>query len=450
MAQEALLNNTRPERGSRQIRHLAQYAIVEEGGTSAVSRAMVILVSLVLLAFILWASFLKIDEVAVTFGSAVPSRSVQVVQHLEGGIVRDILVEDRAMVSQGQVLLRLDPVQAQAELEQAVSRRAALSVRAERIRAFTEGREANFTKTATKFQGLASDQSDILRANTERWMSQHAVIDEQIQQKREEIKAVRQQQHAVREQLKLLGEEEVIREDAFKEGVSSKISVFAARRQRAAMESELSRMQGQEQTARKALDELEKRAIDLDANLRQDAFNDLGTVTAELSQVEEAILRLEDRVKRLEITAPVKGYVQNLKAKTVGAVIPAGGMVMEIVPVDGELQVETKISTRDVGHLREGQQVILKVATYDFVRYGTVKGLLKQISATTYIDEKDASPYYKGWIVLEKPYVGSQSGENPILPGMTVQADIITGDKTLLQYLLKPIHVSLAQAFRER
>lgn len=450
MSKVATAESVRPEKVSRQVRYLAQYAIVEEGGTSGVSRAVVIVVSVVLVAFIIWAAILRIEEVAVTFGTVVPSRSVQVVQHLEGGIVREILVEDRATVEAGQVLLRLDPVQALAEMEQAESRRTALTVRAERIRAFVGGRDPNFSGTADKFKGLAADQTDILRANTERWISQHDVFTEQVKLKREEIKAAQQQQRSVREQIKLLLQEEAIRENAFNEGVSSKVNFFAVQRQRAAMESELSRLQGQEQTARKALDELEKRATDLDANLRQDAFNDLGTVTAELSQVEESVARLEDRVKRLEIVAPVKGFVQNLKAKTVGAVVPAGGTVMEIVPIDDDLLVEAKISTRDVGHLHEGKKVVVKVASYDFVRYGSVNGVLTQISATTYVDEKDSSPYYKGRIKLDHPWVGGKKGENPILPGMTVQADIITGDKTLLQYLLKPIQVGLAQAFHER
>jgi HlyD family secretion protein/adhesin transport system membrane fusion protein len=112
--------------------------------------------------------------------------------------------------------------------------------------------------------------------------------------------------------------------------------------------------------------------------------------------------------------------------------------------------VETKINTRDVGHLIAGQKVIIKVASYDFVRYGSVEGTLKSVSATTYLDEKDNTPYYKGWVQMSHPWVGDKTAGNVILPGMTVQADIVTGQKTLLQYLLKPIHASVAQAFHER
>jgi adhesin transport system membrane fusion protein len=438
------------ERASRQIRHLAQFAIVEEAGISVVSRSAVVIVSAVVVSFLVWAAFMHIDEVAVTFGSAVPAKSVQVVQHLEGGIVRDILVEDRAMVEAGQTLVRLDPIQAAAELEQTQSRRMGLIIRIERLRAFAEGRAPNLAEIPEKYMPLVTDQLDILKANRERWISQRRVFEEQILQKREEIRAAQHQERAVAEQLQLVTEEVGMRETLFASGHSSKVDYYAVRRQRAAVESELSRLKGQESTAAKALDELSKRIADLDNNIRQDARGELGTAAAELAQLDDSLSRLADRVNRLEVVSPIKGYVQNLKAKTVGAVVPAGGMLMEIVPVDDNLLVETRISTRDVGHLHAGQKVIVKVASYDFVRFGSVEGHLKDISATTYVDEKDNSPYYKGWVEIAHPWVGSTPGENRILPGMTVQADIITGDKTLLQYLLKPLQKSFSQAFRER
>lgn len=438
------------EKASRQVRHLAHFAIVEEAGMSAMSRLSVLVVGAVVVGFVVWASLLKMDEVASTFGSVVPAHSVQVVQHLEGGIIREILVEDRAMVEAGQPLVRLDPIQATAEMDQAESRRVALQLKAERLRAFVDGRIPDFGLVAPKYRGLAADQIDILRADSDRWQSQGNVLREQLSQKREEIRAAAAQERSVREQLALVAEEAHMREILFKAGHTSKVDFFAVLRQKAAIESEISRLQGQQRTAGKAVEELERRLADLDNNQRQDALKDMGAVTAELAQVEESVARLQDRVKRLEVGAPVRGYVQNLKAKTVGAVVPAGGMIMEIVPVDDDLLVETKINTRDIGHLVTGQKVIVKVASYDFVRYGSVGGTLKSVSATTYLDEKDNTPYYKGWVHLDHPWVGDKNAGNRVLPGMTVQADIVTGEKTLLQYLLKPIHASVAQAFHER
>ena len=183
---------------------------------------------------------------------------------------------------------------------------------------------------------------------------------------------------------------------------------------------------------------------------RKNILGELDVVTAEIAQVRELIHRLEDRVTRLKIIAPVHGFVKDIKVRSEGGVIAPGGILMDIVPIDDELRIETRISTKDVGHVNLGQNVTIKVTSFDFARYGSVNGVLENISATTYIDEKDGTPYYKGIVKLDVPYVGSEPSENRILPGMTVQADILTGNKTLFQYLLKPIYVSLQQSFRER
>jgi adhesin transport system membrane fusion protein len=196
----------RLEKSSRQIRHLAQYAIVEEAGISVLSRLAVLTVAGVVVAFVVWASIMRIEEVSVGFGTVVPSQSVQVVQHLEGGIVREVMVSDRQMVEVGQTLARLDPIQATAELEQSESRLISLEGRAERLRAFVENRAPAF-KVPLRHASLITDQLDILRANENRWRSQRSVFEEQILQKREEISAALHQQRAVGEQLRLVSEE---------------------------------------------------------------------------------------------------------------------------------------------------------------------------------------------------------------------------------------------------
>ncbi len=434
---------------SRQLRYMAQSVLLEEMGVSALARGVVVVISVMVVAFIVWASFMTMQEVAVTYGSVVPKSSVHAVQHLEGGIIREVLVEERQMVEAGQPLARLDPVQAEADLEQTRAREIALRLRAERLRAFAERREPNFNAmTPPRFGDLIADQEDILRANQERWDTQRQVILSEISQKEAEITASHEQELATLAQLSLLREEEALRKRMYESQLATKVDYFAVRRQVAAMESELHRLEGQQNTAREALVELRDRLTDLDSNQRQDALNELGTVTAELAQVQEALARATDRADRLTVISPVRGFVQNLQARNPGAIVPAGGMLMEIVPVDDELLAETKVSTRDVGHLRLGQEVSVKVSTFDFVRYGDVKGELRSISATTYVDEKSGESYYKAKIKLNHPYVGHSS--NQLTPGMTVQADIITGEKTLMEYILKPIVISLNQAFRER
>lgn len=319
------------------------------------------------------------------------------------------------------------------------------------MRAFLTGREPDFSFiTDPRYHHLIRDQRDIYAATVARWKSQRTVIESEILQKEAEVTAASRQIEAVSRQIALIGEEVEMLRTLYEQGHASKTRYFAVRREQAAAESELSRLEGQRDTAKQALVELQGRIADLDALEREDAVGELGTVTAELAQVNEALARATDQVTRLEVTSPVTGFVQNLQVRNPGTVIPAGGVLMEVVPVDDELMVEARISTRDIGHVTPGQPVTVKVSSFDFVRYGAIEGTLESISATTYVDEKTGQPYYKGMVTLSRPYVGEDPEANRVLPGMTVQADIVTGKKTLLEYILKPIYVSLAHAFRER
>jgi HlyD family secretion protein/adhesin transport system membrane fusion protein len=178
-------------------------------------------------------------------------------------------------------------------------------------------------------------------------------------------------------------------------------------------------------------------------------MDDLSTTVTELAQVQESIGRLEDRVNRLVVIAPTRGIVKGLAVHNTGAVVQPGGLVCEIVPVDRELKVEAKVTPRDIGFLKPGQRVKVKVATYDFARYGAVMGTLQQTSASSFINDK-GDPYFKAIVSLDRDYVGDTPGMFRVGPGMTVTAEVITGDKTLLQYMLKPIFTQLRQSFHER
>ncbi len=438
------------QRGDRQIRYMAQSVLLEESGTSRLVRMAILVVSLVVLAFVVWSAFTRVDEVAVASGQIVPSGSVQAVQHLEGGIVRDILVRDRDLVEVGQLLVRLDPEQALGELEQIRARRASLRLRIERLHAFAGNREPAFDFALADYPRLVEDQMAIFRQQIATRAAQREVLEKQIKQKQARAEAIRNQRVAIREQLAFQDEELTMRSTLVDQGLTSRILLLNLKREYANTQGELARLTGQIATVREESAEIETRLVDIDASLRQEALQELGEASAELAQVEESLRRSEDRFRRLDVTAPVRGYVQDLRVNTVGAVLPAGGVLMEIVPVDQVLLVEAKISTRDVGHVRVGQPVAIKVTSYDFARYGAIDGTLQSVSATTLVDEQDGHPYYKATVELSQPHVGNTPGLNPVLPGMTVQADVVTGHKTLMQYLLKPVYVSLNQAFRER
>ena len=175
----------------------------------------------------------------------------------------------------------------------------------------------------------------------------------------------------------------------------------------------------------------------------------MGFVTNELAQVNSLLDKLYDRVRRLKILSPIDGVIKGLKVHTAGGVISAGAIILEIMPLNEELLVETRITTRDVGHVEIGQPANIKVTAYDYARYGSISGELKMISTSTFLD-KQGDLYYKGVISMDRDYVGNDPQVNKVFPGMTVQADIKTGRKTLLEYLLKPIVSSIGNGFRER
>ena len=232
-------------------------------------------------------------------------------------------------------------------------------------------------------------------------------------------------------------------------GLSSKVLYLETQREYTAVIGEQAENARRRRQAHAAIAEVTSRLAELETRLRNDALAEMGALTVELAQVDEAKAKLEDRLARLEVHAPVRGIVKGLGVNTVGGVIAPGQAILEIVPVEAELVVESRLSTRDIGHVEVGQPVTVKITTYDFGRYGSIPGRLQSISASTF-EEEGEEPYYKAVIALERNHVGADPLRNLVLAGMTVQADITIGEKTLLSYLLKPVYKSVSEAFRER
>ncbi|BAE51182.1 HlyD family type I secretion periplasmic adaptor subunit [Paramagnetospirillum magneticum] len=434
---------------NRQSRHLAQALVLEESGTSGLIRFTMLLASTTTAAFVVWASFTDVPEIATAEGQIIPTGQVQAVQHLEGGIVQDILARDGDLVEAGAPIVRLNAAQAISDLEQTRAREATLLIKAERLRALAEERQPDFSNMPKGYDRLMSDNMAIFNSQSQARDTSRSVILSQMEQKRSDLRLLESQERSLREQLGPLQEEMTMRQELVAKGLVSRVVFLDTKRELSRVQGELARLIGQEVTAREALSEVENRLMDNKSSLQKSTMDDLGTTINELAQVQESIGRLEDRVARLEIIAPVRGLVKGLTVKNQGAVIQAGGNVCEVVPVETQMKVDAKINTKDVGHLKIGQPVRVKVTTYDFARYGAVDGTLTKISASSFADEK-GNPFFKGVIDLKHNYVGLTPGRYGIQPGMSVTAEIITGDKTLLQYMLKPIFTQIQQSFHER
>lgn len=446
------IQNTAIERfrkSRRMARYLSHAVLLEEGGISIFVRSAMVMLSVGFVALIAWAGTTQIKETATTFGQVMPTGAVNKIQHLEGGIISEIMVRDGDLVEKGQVLMRLKPEAAQAELSQAETRLASLRLEAERYRAIAESREPDFSLLMDRYPELAKNQQEIYRIKTELNNSQRQILDVQIKERNAELAQLAQQEATLRRSVDLLSQEVTMRRSLYEQGLNSKVLFLNIQRELNEAQGNLSGVIAEMARARETIAEANLRQNELEHSQREEALSELGRLGGEIALADELLRKLRDRVARLEIRAPAKGYIKGLQFTTIGGVIAPAQVVMELVPTDDALVAETRISTEDIGHVHLGQPVTVKVSAFDYIRYGSIRGELVSISASTFVDE-EGRPYYKGTVALDSDTVGEGASAQPIIPGMTVQADIQTGERTLLQYLLKPVYVSLDQAFSER
>ena len=437
--------------GSRSHRHLAHSVLLEEAVAPRHIRLTIGMLVAGVVTFLAWAAFAQLDEVASAPGQIVPSGTVQVVQHADGGSVARIAVGEGERVKKGQLLLELDGVETEAELKVAEARYWALAARVARLRAQAEGRwsEKVAEGIPEEFVALARDQQEILDSHRRAIGNQETVIRAQTEQLEADLGRVNGQIATAEGETKILREVSGIRSDLERDRLASKVQVLEAQRALVTQEGELQKLRAQRKALLANLGESRARLKALTSDRRQAAHDEMGAASAEFAQVSELLVKLRKRLSRVKLAAPVDGIVQDLKFRTVGGVVPPGATVTNVVPVDDVLQAEVRISPTDVGHVHVGQLVRVKILTYDFLRYGTIDGFVAGVSATTFVDEKN-TPYFKGFVRLSRNHLGHRMEDHPVLPGMSVVCDIVTDRKTVLQYLARPVATAFRQGLRER
>jgi HlyD family secretion protein/adhesin transport system membrane fusion protein len=437
--------------GSRSHRYLAHSVLLDEAVAPRHIRLTIAMLCTGIAAFVLWAGFAQLDEVATSSGQIVPSGAVQVVQHADGGVIERIGVSEGERVAKGQLLVALDRVETEAELKVTEARYWALAARVARLKAQAEERwdDDAFADIPKEYGDIARDQREILESHRRAIGDQEAILRAQAAQLEADVARTREQIESVRREIGILREVAAIRTELEKDRLVTKVQALETQRALVVQEGELKRLIGQQRALQANLSESRAKLKSLGSDRRQAAHDEMGAASAELAQVGELLVKLRKRLSRAEIVSPVNGIVQDLKFRTVGGVIPPGAAVTNVVPVEDVLQAEVRISATDVGHVREGQRVRIKVLTYDFLRYGTVDGHVAGVSASSFVDDKGV-PFYKAVVRLTRSHLGPSARDQPILPGMTVVCDIVTSRKTVLEYLLRPVVVAIEEGLRER
>lgn len=443
-------NNGGARQKENQLAHLSHAVFLEESGNPRLIRRATQVTMATLFLFLGWAALTPVDELSRGLGEVVPSSSVQNVQHYEGGIVESIHVEDGQFVDKGTVLVSLNPVGAEADLQAMRVEGVALMLERARLQAFTEGRDVDFSAFQKDYPELVDDHKKILTSSLLDRAQQVMTFDKKVEQEQEKLLGLKKKLGSEREKRTIAKEELDINEKLYKKGHNSRVSYLNAKKEYARAKENVNMTGSEIRVTGQGIEQAQSERAQIDTKLRQDAFKSLADVELKHSSLIEKMRKLEDRSLRLAVVSPARGIVKGLNTTTIGAVVPPGGYIADIVPVDQSLIVETKLSTRDIGHINIGQKVNVKIDSYDFSRYGGINGTLLKISATTFLDEKTSEPYYKGVVELAQNYVGQRADRNPILPGMTVQADVITGEKSVMAYLLKPVALAVDTAFSER
>lgn len=422
----------------------AVLASFEDGTASAaevrrrlMSRGAIAALAVIVVAVGLWVAFAQVQETVEARGSVIPAGQVRAVQHLEGGVVQEVLAKEGQLVEQGEMLLRLDPAQIKARYEQARIEEAALRLKAERLRAIGEGREPNFGFADPHFQSLVQDQWSVYNGYLRAQENRRIILESRIQQRRTDLQRLDGDEQTLTRRAQILAEELAMREELFRKGLSPKIMLLNVRRQVADVRGGLASLISKREKLNEAVSEAQAQLDDLESESRAEALAELGLVTARLAQAEEEVKQLAARVAAFDIRAPVRGFVKGIGGYGKDRIVPAGATVMEIVPVDDDLVAEVRVAPRDIGRVVVGQPVAVQVTGAGSNRTGRVGGELREVSAATFTDAA-GHPYYRATVVLDQAFTGDDPSVNKILPGMEVDVRIRTGRRTLLDYLLRP------------
>ena len=407
-------------------------------------------VVLFFVAAITWAWWAEIDEVTRGQGTVIPSSQVQVIQNLEGGILKEILVREGEMVEAGQILLRIDDTGFAASLGEQQAAYYSLMGQMARLTAESEGGSLEFPpELMAEARQVAVNERKLFNARRADLKSQLGILRKQVDQREQELTELRGQLRQNRSSLVLLEEELQMTEPLVRSGVVPKINLLRLRREVNDLEGLIKGTLLALPRAKSAVQESTRRIEERYLNSRSEALRELNAQKAEFAQVEQSILAAKDRVVRTELRSPVRGIVKQLNIRTIGGVVIPGMNLMEVVPLDDTLLVEARVLPADVAFLQPGQVATVKLTAYDFSIYGGLPAKLVRISADTIVDERGDS-YYQIIVRTDKSELVHQGKVLPIIPGMVASVDILTGRKTVLDYLLKPILKARNRALTER
>jgi adhesin transport system membrane fusion protein len=412
------------------------------------------MVFVIVISFLIWADQAVLDEVTRGEGRVVPSGQTQVIQNLEGGILAEVLTSEGQIVEKGQVLMRIDNTVAESRLRELKQRYFSGLSTVARLEAEIAGVT---DPEAIKFpDDLLQGAPDVARSELalftirqQQLQSQLAILQDQLSQRQQELAELRGKADNLRSSFGLAQKELDITQPLAAQGVVSKVDLLRLERQVNDLRSDINAADLARPRAEAAVEEARKRLNERVVTFKTDASQDLTKAKLELAATAEEMGANQDRVTRTEVRSPVHGTIKEIKIRTIGGVIQPGQNLVEVVPIEDTLLVEAQIRPSDIAFIRPKQAAVVKVTAYDFSTYGGLDAVVEEISADTIQNEK-GEHFFRIRLRTDKNFLGTTEKPLPIIPGMTASVDILTGHKTVLEYLLAPVMRARDTALRER
>jgi membrane fusion protein, adhesin transport system len=411
------------------------------------ARILIRTLLMVVAVFVLLAAVTEVDEITKGEGKVIPSRQLQVLQSFDGGIVSEIAVREGQIVEPNQLLLQVDSTRFVSSAREGQAQYTSLLAKAARLRALAEGRPFLPPPEAVKQEPqIVEEERRLYESRTSELDAQLSIARQQLTQRQQELSEVRAKRDHASQAYELSARELSVTKPLIASGAVSEVELLRLERDVARFHGEREMAGAQISRVQSAIAEAGRKIQEVELNFRNEARKEMAETLGKLNALSETNIGLEDKVKHSAIRSPVRGTVKRLLVNTVGGVVQPGKDIVEIVPLEDALLLEAKVLPKDIAFLHPGQKAIVKFTAYDFSIYGALNAKLEQIGADSVTDEK-GNTYYVIRVRTDKPSLGDNL---PIIPGMVAEVDIVTGQKSILSYLLKPVLRAKQAALTER
>ncbi len=417
---------------------------------SVTSNLMLVSVSALVVIMLGWMAFSNIDEMTHGEGQVVPTSEIQIVQSLEGGVLKELMVSEGEVVKKDQPLLKISDVAFASEERGTAAKQESLLAKKARLEAEANGQPFSLPpELIEKVPDIAKNEEQLYQSRQRELENGKAILNERISRAQAQLSELGAKVSRLSESKKLVQQELEITRKMVEQRAVPKLDEIRLNREVNDLSGQINEAAEERQGLQAELNAAQKERDDTENKFKTQAYGELNEVQTQLSQLNESLTAIGDRVDRSELRSPVDGVVNKVMLKTIGGVVEPAMKLVEIVPLDDELKIIARVLPSEIAFLRPGQPVKVKISAYDPQRYGSLDGELVRIGANS-VTDKEGKAFFEIEVRTKKNHLGDEANPLPITPGMVAQTEIITGDRSILSYLMKPVLRAKERALTER